>query len=79
MTRVIAALGEMSLVVRSPHPLDGRQVLVSVSNTGIGLLEAERRASQDWLQRRLAALDRDDRATLVRAAHLMSAIVDESA
>jgi DNA-binding MarR family transcriptional regulator len=79
MTRVIAALGEMSLVVRAPHPLDGRQVLVSVSDTGIGLLQAERRASQEWLKRRLATLDPDERATLLRAADLMSAIVDESA
>ena len=79
MTRVIAALAEMGLVVRTPHPVDGRQVLVSASDRGLGLLDAERRASQEWLQRRLAALNSDERAVLVRAAHLMSAIVDEPA
>ncbi|BBZ31791.1 Rv0880 family HTH-type transcriptional regulator [Mycolicibacterium confluentis] len=79
MTRVIAALGDMGLVVRTPHPVDGRQVLVSASDAGVGLLEAERRASQEWLQRRLATLNPDERATLLRAADLMSALVDESA
>ncbi|OBF29612.1 MarR family transcriptional regulator [Mycobacterium sp. ACS4331] len=79
MTRVIAALGDMGLVVRTPHPVDGRQVLVSASDAGVGLLEAERRASQEWLQRRLATLSSDERATLLRAADLMSALVDESA
>ena len=79
MTRVIAALGEMGLVTRTPHPLDGRQVLVSASGTGTDLLDAERKASQEWLLRRLAALEPEERATLMRAADLMSAIVDESA
>jgi DNA-binding MarR family transcriptional regulator len=79
MTRVIAALGDMGLVVRTPHPVDGRQVLVSASDSGVELLEAERRASQEWLQRRLATLNVDERATLLRAADLMSALVDESA
>lgn len=79
MTRVIAALAEMTLVIRTPHPLDGRQVLVSVSDTGVGLLDAERQASQVWLQRQLASLDADQRATLLRATDLMTAIVDESA
>ena len=79
MTRVIAALADMGLVVRTPHPVDGRQVLVSASGAGIELVAAERRASQEWLHRRLASLSADERATLLRAADLMSAIVDESA
>lgn len=79
MTRVIAALAEMGLVVRTPHPIDRRQVLVSVSDTGVELVETERRESQAWLQRRLGALDSDERAVLLRAAKLMSSIVDETA
>jgi DNA-binding MarR family transcriptional regulator len=79
MTRVIAALAEMTLVIRAPHPFDGRQHLVSVSDIGVDLLDAERQASQVWLQRQLATLDPDERATLLRAADLMSALVDESA
>jgi hypothetical protein len=43
------------------------------------LIEAERRASQEWLPQRLATLDSGQRDALLTAADLMSAIVDESA
>ena len=79
MTRVVSSLYDLGLVARMAHPGDGRQVLVSVSPAGLDLIEAERRASQEWLMRRLAGLDADQRNTLLRAADLMTAIVDESA
>ena len=79
MTRVIASLCDLGLVVRTAHPADGRQVLVSVAPAGLDLIEAERRASQEWLMKRLARLDPDERKTLLIAADLMTAIVDESA
>ncbi|ORV10913.1 MarR family winged helix-turn-helix transcriptional regulator [Mycobacterium celatum] len=78
MTRVIASLAELGFVDRVAHPDDGRQVLVSVSKAGTELLEAERRASQEWLAQRLAGLGRADRETLRDAADLMLAIVDET-
>ena len=79
MTRVIASLAELGFVTRSAHPADGRQVLVSVSAIGINLIEAERRASQEWLRQRLDRLAPAQRNTLMVAADLMSGIVDESA
>jgi DNA-binding MarR family transcriptional regulator len=79
MTRVIASLTALGLVARTAHPVDRRQVLVSVSPAGAQLIEAERRASQEWLSQRLAALDSGQRDALLTAADLMSAIVDESA
>ncbi|MCW2516781.1 MAG: MarR family transcriptional regulator [Mycobacterium sp.] len=77
MTRVIASLAELGFVDRCAHPDDGRQVLVSVSATGQELIEMERRASQEWLQQRLAELQPEQRKTLLAAADLMFAIVDE--
>lgn len=79
MTRVIASLAELGFVDRAAHPDDGRQVLVSVSQSGAELIEIERRASREWLQQRLAEFTTDERRTLVAAADLMMAIVDESA
>jgi DNA-binding MarR family transcriptional regulator len=79
MTRVIASLAELGFVDRRAHPDDGRQVLVSVSAPGADLIEAERRASREWLQLRLAELQPDQRDTLTLAADLMLAIVNESA
>lgn len=79
MTRVIASLAEMGFVARTAHPVDGRQVLVSVSQAGADLVEAEKLASQEWLQQRIARLDPDQRRTLLVAADLLSAMVEESA
>jgi DNA-binding MarR family transcriptional regulator len=67
----------MGLVDRSPHPVDGRQVLVSVSESGAELVKANRRARQEWLAKRLTTLDADQRDVLREAADLMLALVDE--
>jgi DNA-binding MarR family transcriptional regulator len=79
MTRVIASLVELGLVVRTSHPADGRQVLVEVSKAGAELVDSERQASQEWLRSRLATLDSDARGILLRAADLMTVLVDEDA
>ena len=78
MTRVIASLADMGLVERAPHPVDGRQVLVTVSPSGAELVKAARRARQEWLGERLATLNSEQRDTLRHAADLLSALVDES-
>lgn len=77
MTRVIASLVDLGFVDRTAHPADRRQVLVSVSQSGTDLIEAERKASREWLQQRLAELTAEQRKTLLDAADLMLAIVDE--
>jgi len=77
MTRVIASLAELGFVARTPHPVDGRQVLVSVSDAGVHLVESERRASQEWLRCRLAELEPGQRDTLLQAADLLKALIDE--
>lgn len=78
MTRVIASLADMGFVDRAPHPIDGRQVLVSVSESGAELVKAARRARQEGLAERLATLNRSERDILRSAADLMLALVDES-
>src|SRR6201992_2116838 len=77
MTRVIASLADMGLVDRAPHPVDGRQVLGGVSESGAGLVKPPRLARQEWLSKRLATRDSDQRDTLRNAADLMLALVDE--
>src|SRR6478672_6425371 len=68
MTRIIASLAELGFVARDADPADGRQVLVSVSRAGTELIDAERRASQEWLKRRLDSLEPDQRRTLLVVA-----------
>src|ERR1700744_3199962 len=78
MTRVIASLAELGLVDRVAHPDDGRQVLVSVSEAGAELMEAGRKASQEWPTQRLESLGVAQPDPLRVAADLILALVDES-
>jgi DNA-binding MarR family transcriptional regulator len=78
MTRVIASLADEGFVDRAPHPVDGRQVVVSVSESGAELVKAARRARQEWLAERLATLNSEKRSTLREAADIILALVDES-
>lgn len=63
---------------REPHPVDGRQVLVSVSQSGAELVKAARRARQEWLVERLMTLNSDKRDILRNAADLILELIDES-
>jgi DNA-binding MarR family transcriptional regulator len=69
MTRVIAVLEERSLVVRSPHPTDRRQVILTVTEEGRAVVQRVRRRKDAWLARRLAELSTEERAqTLAECA-----------
>ncbi|RFS84468.1 MarR family transcriptional regulator [Actinomadura spongiicola] len=71
MTRVIAFLEERGLVARSPHPTDGRQVVLNATEAGSELLADERRRKEAWLARRLTELTDDEREILRRAAPII--------
>ncbi|MFL6077387.1 MAG: MarR family winged helix-turn-helix transcriptional regulator [Mycobacteriales bacterium] len=71
MTRVVNGLAERSLVTRTPHPTDGRQALLSVSEEGEALIRADRRKKEAWLARRLAELTPAERQILKQAAPIL--------
>lgn len=71
ITRTLTCLLDEGYVVRKPHPDDGRQVLVSVSDKGDAMLDEERTRRDLWLGHRLAALTSAERKTLREAAALL--------
>ena len=71
MTRVIAALEEAGWVSRRDHPTDGRQSIIELTAAGEQLLAAEASARERWLNKRLAELTEEERATLAKAAALI--------
>ena len=71
MTRVIAALEESGMVSRRDHPTDGRQSIIELTDTGAELLNAEASLKERWLDKRLAELTEQERATLSRAAEII--------
>ena len=71
MTRVIAALEDAGFVTRGPHPTDGRQAIVALTDTGRAFHDAQVSAREAWLDKRLAELDAEERELLDRAAHII--------
>ena len=71
MTRVVVALEGMGLVTRSPHPTDGRQVVIDLTPAAEDLLSAEARAREAWLSGMLQQLTAEERAVLREAAVIM--------
>jgi DNA-binding MarR family transcriptional regulator len=78
MTRVLARLEERGLVQRAPHPTDGRQVLLSATQSGREVLLEQRRVKAEWLTRRLAELSAPDREVLAQAAEILDRIARET-
>lgn len=71
MTRVIGALADLGFVDRSPHPTDGRQTVVSLTDAGRSYVDADISARERWLDGKLAELSDDDRVLLCRAAEII--------
>ncbi|MGY1639709.1 MarR family winged helix-turn-helix transcriptional regulator [Geodermatophilus sp. SYSU D00703] len=71
MTRVVVALEGMGLVTRSPHPTDGRQVVIELTAAAEELLAVEARAREAWLAGRLQELTAEERAVLREASAIM--------
>jgi DNA-binding MarR family transcriptional regulator len=71
MTRVVVALEGMGLVTRTPHPTDGRQVIIGLTPAAEELLTEEARAREAWLSGRLQELTAAERAVLREAAEIM--------
>jgi len=71
MTRVIAALEERGYVERSPHPTDGRQAIVRLSETGLAFVRETISVREAWLDRQLAELSGEEREVLSQAAEII--------
>lgn len=71
MTRIVNALAENGYVTRTPHPDDGRQVSIGITDAGRAVLAEARNQRTAWLARRVAGLSDEDRLILSRAARIM--------
>jgi DNA-binding MarR family transcriptional regulator len=71
MTKIVAKLEERGLVQRTPHPTDGRQVILTATEAGAAVLAQVQRARDEWLACRLAELGPEERDALRRAAEIL--------
>jgi DNA-binding MarR family transcriptional regulator len=75
MSRVLAALDEQGLVIRTPDPNDARGVRIVLSDEGAARLAEVRSHRTALVARRLARLDDDQKATLLAALPALEALL----
>jgi DNA-binding MarR family transcriptional regulator len=71
LTRIVAKLEARGLVQRSPHPTDGRQVILSASESGRAFVAETKRRRDEWLADGLSTLSAEEREILRRAAEIL--------
>jgi DNA-binding MarR family transcriptional regulator len=77
MGATIAALEEMGMVARKPHPTDGRQVNIELTAKGAAVRKSVRDAKRTWLAQAIAELDERDRETLFAAGEIIKRLVEK--
>jgi DNA-binding MarR family transcriptional regulator len=77
MGTTIAALEEMGMVERKPHPTDGRQVNIVLTAKGAAVRKSARDAKQTWLAQAIGQLDRHDQATLFAAGEIIKRLAEK--
>ncbi|GEB11818.1 MarR family transcriptional regulator [Pimelobacter simplex] len=76
MTRTVTALADAELVERRPHPSDGRQVVVRITDEGRAVVAADVTRRDRWLSKRLADLTPEERDVLRRAAPILQRLAE---
>jgi DNA-binding MarR family transcriptional regulator len=78
MGPIIAALESAGLVRGSPHPTDGRQTILSLTEACRRRIDQGRTARQDWLSRTIAArLSPAEQQQLAATIGLLRRLVDD--
>lgn len=76
MGTTVAALEELGLVERRPHPTDGRQVNIEVTEKGLATRQSIRDAKIAWLAGEVKGLSNEERETLFRAGAILRRLAE---
>jgi DNA-binding MarR family transcriptional regulator len=74
MTKIVGKLEDRGLVIRTPHPTDGRQVILAPTEEGRAIYAQFELARNAWLSEHLEQLGPEDRDVLFRAAEIMQQV-----
>ncbi len=74
MTKIVGKLEDRGLVARTPHPTDGRQVILAATEHGRAVFAQFEKARNEWLAAHLAELTPEQRDTLAHAAAILQQV-----
>ncbi len=77
MKRTTSCLVEAGYVARSDNPLDGRQVILSLTPEGRKVVRRIRRHRDEWMLDRFHALTDDERELLQRASVVLAKVASK--
>jgi DNA-binding MarR family transcriptional regulator len=77
MGTTIAALEEMGMIERNPHPSDGRQVNIELTAKGAAVRNSAKDAKRTWLAQAIAQLNEQERETLFKAGEIIKRLVEK--
>ena len=77
MGTTIAALEEMGMVERRPHPSDGRQVNIELTAKGAAVRKSAKDAKRTWLAQAVAQLAEPERETLFKAGEIIKRLAEK--
>jgi len=75
MSAAVATLEERGLVERKPHPSDGRQVNIAITEKGAGVRSSTKDLKRAWLAQATAGLEDEDRQILARAGDILKRLL----
>jgi DNA-binding MarR family transcriptional regulator len=76
MSTAVATLEERGLVERKPHPSDGRQMNIALTDKGAAVRSSTKDLKRAWLAQATAGLEDEERQILVRAGHILKRLLE---
>lgn len=76
MSAAVAALEERGLVERKPHPSDGRQMNIAITERGAAVRSSAKDLKRAWLAQATAGLEEAERQTLARAGDILKRLLE---
>jgi DNA-binding MarR family transcriptional regulator len=76
MSAVVATLEERGLIERKPHPSDGRQMNIALTEKGAAVRSSTNDLKRAWLAQATARLEDDDRRILTRAGDILKRLLE---
>ena len=77
MGTTVAALEEMGMVERKPHPTDGRQVDIVLTAKGAAARKSMKDAKRTWLAQAMEQLNEREKETLFAAGEIIKRLVEK--
>jgi DNA-binding MarR family transcriptional regulator len=76
MGTIIAALEEMGIVARKPHPTDGRQMNIELTAVGAAVRKSVKDAKWAWLAQAISQLDEQEQETVFKAGEIIKRLAE---